>query len=65
MQPNRRLESMLRRYRALLGWDQLHTQLGKLPIVGVHVRRGDACSAWRQGRMHHAGDFDSAPMMPT
>jgi hypothetical protein len=35
--------------QAALGWDPAS------PTLGVHVRRGDACAHWRNGRMHHAG----------
>ena len=50
MQPNRRLAAMLARYQARLGWARLPG-----PVLGVHVRRGDACAVWRRGKMHHAG----------
>ena len=50
LHPNRRLNAMLARYKARLGWARRPG-----PVLGVHVRRGDACAVWRRGRMHHAG----------
>uniref|UniRef100_A0A7S4PIV9 Alpha-(1,6)-fucosyltransferase N- and catalytic domain-containing protein n=1 Tax=Guillardia theta TaxID=55529 RepID=A0A7S4PIV9_GUITH len=45
--PNHRLETMISRYKTIMGW-------GRDPVIGVHVRRGDACAGWRNGKMHHA-----------
>ena len=50
MSPNRRLSAMLRRYKALIGWPAE----GGAGIIGVHIRRGDACATFRKDGMHHA-----------
>ena len=50
MSPNRRLDSMIRRYKSMLGWPTRSE--GR--VLGVHIRHGDACASWRKGVMHHS-----------
>jgi len=50
--PNRKLQSMLQRYKEALGWPPP----GSRGVIGVHIRRGDAClnNFFKRQAMHHA-----------